>query len=246
MLEQRESHARMETEARASCRPVLSSTRCALEMQSQILRGFIPCGARRSPSCRWRGNSMSPAPSRQGGDRAAGTPRTAQAHSRNKTAARVLPLLDAADVADLYLSRGVIQARRSALARLTRRGASPERPTHWTASALRFAKRRQKLTELVMESDIEEFHRCVGCRVAKPETSPFHEVVIGEGAPVHGAGSGAIILLHPQVIADEHAQILAMIDARDTDRAAAGDGCAPLQRALGKLVHVPPGGAVRG
>jgi DNA-binding GntR family transcriptional regulator len=134
--------------------------------------------------------------------------------SRNKTAR--VPLLDTADVADLYLSRGVIE--RAVVRLLAERG---ERLPAAARALDRFraaVANGDRVAELV-ESDIE-FHRALVAASQSPRLRRLHELVIGEAhlcmtqVQVHH-------LLHPQVIADEHTRILAMIEARDTEGAAA-------------------------
>ncbi len=196
------------------------------EMQSQILRGFIPCGA-----------ALTELSVAQKFDVARPTAKAAieqlvhiglLRRLRNKTAR--VPLLDAADVADLYLSRGVIE--RAVVRLLASRGEVPPRAADALDRFRAAIANGGKLTELV-EGDIE-FHRALVAASQSPRLRRLHEVVIGE-AHLCMAQVQVRHLLHPQVIADEHAQILAMIDARDTDRAAA-EMDAHLSRALRKLV----------
>jgi DNA-binding GntR family transcriptional regulator len=148
--------------------------------------------------------------------------------SRNKTAR--VPLLDTADVADLYLSRGVIE--RAVVRLLAERG---ERLPAAARALDRFraaVANGDRVAELV-ESDIE-FHRALVAASQSPRLRRLHELVIGEAhlcmtqVQVHH-------LLHPQVIADEHTRILAMIEARDTEGAAA-EMNVHLARAGDKLV----------
>jgi DNA-binding GntR family transcriptional regulator len=204
------------------------------EMQSQILRGSIPPGA-----------SLTELSVAQKFDVARPTAKAAieqlvhiglLRRVRNKTAR--VPLLDAGDIADLYLSRGVIE--RAVVRLLAERGEMP--PT--AAEALdRFRTALasgDEVAELV-ESDIA-FHRALVAASRSPRLRRLHEAVIGE-AHLCMAQVQVRHLLHPQVIADEHTRILAMIEARDTDRAAA-EMDAHLARAgnrlLGSLRHEPP------
>jgi DNA-binding GntR family transcriptional regulator len=130
---------------------------------------------------------------------------------RNKTAR--VPLFDAADIADLYLSRGVIEC---AVARLlAERGEVPSGAAE-ALDRFRAAINGDKIAELV-QSDID-FHRALVDATRSSRLRRLHESVIGEA---HLCMSQVQVhhLLHPQVIADEHARILAMIEAGDVDRA---------------------------
>jgi len=72
-----------------------------------------------------------------------------------------------------------------------------------------------------------------------PRLRRLHEMVIGE-AHLCMAQVQIRHLLHPQVIADEHARILGMIDAGDTNGASA-EMDAHLQRARTRLIaHLKP------
>jgi DNA-binding GntR family transcriptional regulator len=128
---------------------------------------------------------------------------------RNKTAR--VPLLNAADVADIYLSRGVIE--RAVVFLLAERR---ERPATAEAALTRFRAaiaNGDKVAELV-ESDIA-FHRALVAASQSPRLQRLHELVIGE-AHLCMAQVQVRHLLNPQVIADEHSRILAMIAAGDT------------------------------
>jgi len=146
---------------------------------------------------------------------------------RNKTAR--VPLFDAADIADLYLSRGVIE---SAVARLlAERGEVPSGATE-ALDRFRAAINGDKIAELV-QSDID-FHRALVDATRSPRLRRLHESVIGEA---HLCMSQVQVhhLLHPQVIADEHARILAMIEAGDADQATS-EMTAHISRAGDRLV----------
>jgi DNA-binding GntR family transcriptional regulator len=196
------------------------------EMQSQILRGSIPPGT-----------ALTELSVAQKFDVARPTAKAAieqlvhiglLRRLRNKTAR--VPLLDAADVADLYLSRGVIE--RAVVRLLAERGDVPPGAAEAVDRFRAAIASGGKVTDLV-ESDIE-FHRALVAASRSPRLRRLHEAVIGE-AHLCMAQVQVRSLLHPQVIADEHAHILAMIEARDTDRAAA-EMDAHLSRARKKLV----------
>jgi DNA-binding GntR family transcriptional regulator len=131
---------------------------------------------------------------------------------RNKTAR--VPLFNAADIADLYLSRGVIESAVTRL--LAERG---EVPSGAAAALDRFRAAIDndgKIAELV-QSDID-FHRALVDATGSSRLRRLHESIIGEA---HLCMSQVQVhhLLHPGVIADEHARILAMIEAGDVDQA---------------------------
>jgi DNA-binding GntR family transcriptional regulator len=132
---------------------------------------------------------------------------------RNKTAR--VPRLDVADVTDLYLSRSVVEG---AVARLlAERGDVPSGATEALGRFSATIGNSGKVAELV-ESDID-FHRALVAATGSARLRRLHELVIGE---THLCMAQVQVhhLLHPQVIADEHARILAMIEARDTEQAA--------------------------
>jgi DNA-binding GntR family transcriptional regulator len=164
---------------------------------------------------------------------------------RNKTAR--VPLFDAADIADLYLSRGVIE--RAVVRLLAERGEVPSRAVE-ALNRFRTAIDGAKIAELV-QSDID-FHRALVDATRSPRLRRLHESVIGEA---HLCMSQVQVhhLLDPQVIADEHARILAMIEAGDADQATsemiahisqAGDRLvAYLQREKADVASDPSGGS---
>lgn len=196
------------------------------EMQSQILSGSIPPGS-----------TLPEGSVAQRFDVARPTAKAAieqlvhvglLRRSRNKTAR--VPVLDVADVADLYLSRGTIE--RAIVRVLAERGDVP-------ADAVAAMKRFRAaigaggaLAELV-DSDIE-FHRALAAASRSPRLRRLHEAVIGE-AHLCMAQVQVRHLLRPQVIADEHHRIMAMIEARDADGASL-EMDAHLARARNKLV----------
>jgi DNA-binding GntR family transcriptional regulator len=131
---------------------------------------------------------------------------------RNKTAR--VPFFDATDIADLYLSRGIIESAVTRL--LAQRG---EVPSGAAAALDRFRAAIDndgKIAELV-QSDID-FHRALVDATRSSRLRRLHESIIGEA---HLCMSQVQVhhLLHPGVIADEHARILAMIEAGDVDQA---------------------------
>lgn len=181
------------------------------EIQSQILRGAIPPGT-----------ALTELSVAQQFDVARPTAKAAieqlvhiglLRRTHNKTAR--VPLLDAADVADIYLSRGVIE--RAVACLLAERGEVP-------ADAVRALDRFRAaiangdtVAELV-EADIE-FHRALVAAARSPRLRRLHKVVIGE-AHLCMAQVQMRHLLDPQVIADEHKSILVMIEGRNVDQAA--------------------------
>jgi DNA-binding GntR family transcriptional regulator len=182
------------------------------EMQGRILRGAIPAGTALA--------EMSVA---QMFDVARPTAKAAieqlvhvglLRRMRNK-AARV-PLLSAEDVADLYLSRDVVE---SAAARmLAERG---EVPAAAAAALDRFRAAMasgEGIADLV-EGDIG-FHRALVEATGSPRLRRLHDLVIGEAHLCMGQAQ-VHRLLENQVIAEEHARILAMIEAGDGNLAAA-------------------------
>jgi DNA-binding GntR family transcriptional regulator len=132
--------------------------------------------------------------------------------SRNKTAS--VPLLSAADVADLYLSRAVVE--NAVVCLLAERRDVPSGAVEALERFRAVIGHSDKVAELV-ESDID-FHRALAAAAGRPRLRRLHDLVIGE-AHLCMAQVQVRHLLHPQVIADEHARILAMIAARDADQA---------------------------
>lgn len=183
------------------------------EMQGRILKGAIPPGTALS--------EMSVA---QMFDVARPTAKVAieqlvhlglLRRSPNKTAS--VPLFNAGDVVDLYLSRAVIE--NAVVGLLAERG---EVPLGALEALERFriliehANHTEKIAELV-KCDID-FHRALVAATGSPRLRRLHESVIGE---VHLCMVQVQLhqLLHPRVIADEHASVLALIEARKPDQA---------------------------
>ncbi len=134
--------------------------------------------------------------------------------TRHKTAR--VPLLDAADVADLYLSRAVVE--RAAVRVLAERGHHP-RGASRALERLRTAIASGANVSELVESDVE-FHRELVAATESRRLGRLHDLVIGE-AHLCMAQVQVHHLLHPDVIADEHARILKMIDSGDSERATA-------------------------
>ena len=180
------------------------------EMQGQILKGSIPAGT-----------ALPEVSVAQMFDVARPTAKAAieqlvhlglLKRLRNKTAS--VPLLNAADVADLYLSRAVVE--NAAVHLLAERGDVPSGAVEALDRFRAVIGYSDKIAELV-ESDID-FHRALATATGSPRLRRLHELVIGE-AHLCMAQVQLRHLLHPQVIADEHARVLAMIGARDADQA---------------------------
>ena len=132
---------------------------------------------------------------------------------RNKTAH--VPLLDSNDVADLYLSRGFIE---NAVVRiLAERRAVPRAAVDALARFRTVIASGDKIAELV-ESDIE-FHRALVAESQSPRLRRLYESVIGQARYLCMAQVQVRHLLHPQVIADEHMRILAVIEAGNAEQA---------------------------
>jgi DNA-binding GntR family transcriptional regulator len=148
--------------------------------------------------------------------------------SHNKTAS--VPLFDAADVMDLYLSRGVVE--NAVVSLLAERGVIPAGAVEALNRFRAMIKQKDKVAELV-KCDID-FHHALVTASGSPRLSRLHASVIGEThlcmvqVQVHH-------LLHPQVIADEHARILAVIEAGDADKARQ-EMSAHISRARDKLL----------
>ena len=196
------------------------------EMQVQILRGSIPAGTALPELSVAQMFDVARPTAKAAIDRLVhdGLLR----RMRNKTAR--VPLLSAADVADLYLSRAVIEI---AVARLlAERGDVPSGAARALERFRAAIGDSDKVAELV-KSDIE-FHCALVAATGSARLRRLHELVIGE---THLCLAQVQLhhLLHPQVIADEHARILAMIEARDADQATA-EMDAHISRARTKLV----------
>jgi DNA-binding GntR family transcriptional regulator len=132
--------------------------------------------------------------------------------SHNKTAS--VPLFDAADVTDLYLSRAVVE--NAVVSLLAERGTIPASAVEVQNRLRGMVKQKDKVAEFV-KCDID-FHHALVTATGSPRLSRLHASVIGE-AHLCMAQVQVHHLLHPQVIADEHTRILAAIEARDPDQA---------------------------
>jgi DNA-binding GntR family transcriptional regulator len=180
------------------------------EMQGRILRGAIPAGT-----------ALAELSVAQMFDVARPTAKAAieqlvQAgllrRLRNKTAR--VPTISAEDVADLYLTRAVIE---SAAARMLAERGDVPRIAVAALERFRVAIANGDITELV-EGDIG-FHSGLVAAAGSARLRRLHELVIGE-AHLCMAQSQVHRLLENQVILDEHSRILAMIDSRNVDLAA--------------------------
>lgn len=183
------------------------------EMQGQILRGAIPAGTALS--------EMSVA---HKFDVARPTAKAAieqlvqlglLRRSHNKTAS--VPLFNGADVVDLYLSRAVIES--AVVGLLAERGEVPSGAIdalNRFRTLIELADHAEKITELV-KCDID-FHRTLTSATGSPRLRRLHESVIGE-AHLCMVQVQVRQLLHPQVIAEEHGRVLALIEARNPDDA---------------------------
>lgn len=127
-----------------------------------------------------------------------------------------VPLLNTADVADLYLSRAAVE--RAVVRLLAERSEVPTLAAQTLQRFVAAIASGVKVTEVV-EYDIE-FHRGLVAASQSPRLRRLHEAVIGE-AHLCMAQVQVHHLLHPRVIAEEHKRILATIEAGDPDRAAA-------------------------
>ena len=196
------------------------------EMQGQILSGSIPAGT-----------ALPESSVAQMFDVARPTAKAAieqlvhiglLRRPRNKTAR--VPLLNATDVADLYITRAIVE---SAVVRLlAERGAVPTGAPEALDRLRAAIGNGDKFPELV-QSDID-FHRALAAATGSPRLHRLHELVIGE-AHLCMAQVQANHLLEPQVIADEHARILSTIQARDVAMATY-EMDAHISRAHSKLV----------
>lgn len=180
------------------------------EMQAQILKGSIPAGTALP--------EMSVA---QMFDVARPTAKAAieqlvhlglLKRLRNKTAS--VPLVNASDVADLYLSRAVVE--NSTVCLLAERGDMPSGAVEALERFRAVIGQSDKIAELV-KSDID-FHRALAAATGSPRLRRLHQLVIGE-AHLCMAQVQVNHLLRPEVIADEHTRILAAIAARDANQA---------------------------
>ncbi len=132
--------------------------------------------------------------------------------SHNKTAS--VPHFNATDVADLYLSRAVIES--AAVYLLAERGEVPSGAVEALNRFRSVINQTDQFAELV-KCDID-FHRNLVAATGSPRLRRLHESIIGEA---HLCMSQVLVrlLLHAQVIADDHAGILAMIKNRDPEQA---------------------------
>jgi DNA-binding GntR family transcriptional regulator len=182
------------------------------EMQSQILKGTIPPGT-----------ALTEVLVAQMFEVARPTAKAAieqlvqnglLRRTRHKTAR--VPLLNANDVTDLYLSRAVVE--RAAVRVLAERRQPPIGAIR-ALDRLRMAIASGANVLDLVESDVA-FHRELVAATESPRLGRIHDLVIGE---THLCMAQVQVhhLLHPDVIADEHARILAMIGTGDPECATA-------------------------
>ncbi len=179
-------------------------------MQSQILKGSIPAGtALAEVSVAEMFNVARPTAK-------AAIEQLVQIgllrRTRNKTAR--VPLLNVADVADLYLARGAVESAVTRL--LAERGEVPPGAVEALAR-FRAAIDDSQMIAALVQADVD-FHRALVLETGSPRLRRLHDMVMGE-AHLCMAQVQTQHLLDPRVIADEHARILAAIEARDMEQA---------------------------
>lgn len=148
--------------------------------------------------------------------------------TRNKTAR--VPLLNVADVADLYLARGAVESAVTRL--LAERGEIPQGAVEALAR-FRAAIDGSQMIAALVQADVD-FHRALVLATGSARLRRLHDMVMGE-AHLCMAQVQMHHLLDPLVIADEHARILATIDAGNMEHAAAEMG-AHISGARNRLV----------
>lgn len=125
-----------------------------------------------------------------------------------------VPVLDAADVADLYFSRSCVES--VALRRLAGRAGRPAAAVEADA-ALRAALARDDVIAFV-DADIA-FHRALIDALGAPRLSRAHGSLLAE-TRLCMAQVQAHLLLAPAQIVEEHRRILDAVDAGDPEAAA--------------------------
>ena len=181
------------------------------EMQSRILKGSIPAGtALAEVSVAEMFNVARPTAK-------AAIEQLVQVgllrRSRNKTAR--VPLLNLADVADLYLARGTVE---TAVTRILAERGEVSNGAVEALARFRAAIDDPQLVTVLVQADVD-FHSALVLATGSPRLRRLHEMVIGE-AHLCMAQVQTHHLLDPRVIADEHARILASIEAGEAERAA--------------------------
>ena len=140
-----------------------------------------------------------------------------------------VPMIEADDVTDLYASRLLVE--QFVHARLARRRTTPS-AAHLANASLRHAAGIGDAT-LVVSSDVE-FHLALVEADGSPRLRRMHATLMAE-AHFSMARVQANQLLRADVIAEEHAEILRLVDAGDADGAAEATA-AHLHRARDKLL----------
>ena len=181
------------------------------EMQGRILRGAIPAGMALAEETVAEMFDVARPTAKAAIEQLVGVGLLRR--MRNKSAR--VPVLSADDVADLYLSRAIVE---SAAARiLAEQGKVPNNAAVALERFRNAMARGDSITDLV-EGDIG-FHRALVAATGSPRLRRLHDLVIGE-AHLCMAQVQVHRLLDNQLVIDEHARILAMIEAGDMDRAA--------------------------
>jgi DNA-binding GntR family transcriptional regulator len=132
--------------------------------------------------------------------------------SAHKTA--VVPVLGVDDVRDLFFTRELVET--SAVASLARRGATPT-SVRRTQDAMEIASRSGDFRHQV--SADAEFHSLIVRETGSERLTRMHEVILGEVQMTMGLHS-AHQTAPAHSVADEHAAVIAAIDAGDADLAA--------------------------
>ncbi len=181
------------------------------EMQGRILRGAIPAGTALAETAVAEMFDVARPTAKAAIEQLVGAGLLRR--MRNKSAR--VPVLSADDVADLYLSRAIVE---SAAARiLAERGNVPSNAALALDRFRTAAARGDNITALV-EDDIG-FHCALVAATGSPRLRRLHDLVIGE-AHLCMAQVQVHRLLDNGLVIEEHSRILAMIEARDVDRAA--------------------------
>jgi DNA-binding GntR family transcriptional regulator len=180
------------------------------EMQGRILKGTIPAGTALAEETVAEMFDVARPTAKAAIEQLVGVGLLRR--MRNKSAR--VPILSADDVADLYLSRAIVE---SAAARiLAEQGKVPSNAAFALERFRSAMARGDSITDLV-EGDIG-FHRALVAATGSPRLRRLHDLVIGE-AHLCMAQVQVHRLLDNQLVIEEHSRILAMIDAGDIDRA---------------------------
>jgi DNA-binding GntR family transcriptional regulator len=130
----------------------------------------------------------------------------------HKTA--VVPVLDEAEIRDLFFSRATIE--RAAVSALARTGEVPAKASR-AQVAIEYAA-RDRLFENQVEADIA-FHSALVTAVGSHRLSRMHEMILGEVQLTMGQYK-AHRMADPVSVAKEHAAILEAIEKGDPEKAA--------------------------